>query len=183
MKKITQILIIKALVLGNIMSLQGQTKEENSLLYEKLIPQYVSWAVSVDQAGIKIGEYLNEKELLLAKEVGVKFPEKVRIVYVDEVPFPYENEHLKQMGLSLGFIGKDIKNEAQAFGYSIYVRKDLNFTISKLAHELVHVMQIERSDSFFTYVIQYLNDLAKYGYSKSPLEIEAFQANKKYDGM
>lgn len=98
-------------------------------------------------------------------------------------PFPYENKDLKRMGLSLGFIGKDIKNEAQAFGYSIYVRKDLNFTFSKLAHELVHAMQIERSDSFSTYVIQYLNDLAKYGYSKSPLEIEAFQANKKYDGM
>jgi hypothetical protein len=182
MKKTIQFLIILALVLGNIIYLQGQNKEGNSLLYEKLIPQYISWAVSIDQAGIKTGEPLDEKELLLAKEVGIKFPKKVRLVYVDEVPFPYENEHLKQMGLSLGFIGKDIKNEAQAFGYSIYIRKDLNFTIGKLAHELVHVMQIERSDSFSTYVIQYLSDLAKYGYSKAPLEIEAFKANTKYDG-
>ena len=87
MKKIIQILIIKTLILGNILYLQGQTKEENRLLYEKLIPQYISWAVTVNQSSIKIGEPLNEKELLLAKEVGVKFPEKIRIVYVDEVPF------------------------------------------------------------------------------------------------
>jgi hypothetical protein len=174
--------IIQVLMLGSMIVSQAQSNEENNLSFEELIPQYISWAVTTDQNGVKTGIPLDEKELLLAEEIGVKFPEKVRVVYVDEVPFPYENKYLKQMGLSLGFIGKGIVNEAQVFGYSIYVRKDLSFTFGKLAHELVHVMQIERADSFSVYVIQYLRDLAKYGYSKAPLEVEAFKANTKYGG-
>jgi hypothetical protein len=45
---------------------------------------------------------------------------------------------------------------------------------------LVHVMQIERTGSFSVYALQYLTDLAKYGYAKAPLEVEAYKANKKY---
>jgi hypothetical protein len=172
--------ISKILILGSMVFWQVQANTENNLSYEKLLPQYISWAITTDQEGMKIGTPLDEKELLLAKEIGIKFPEKVRVIYVDEVPYPYENEHLKQMGLSLGFIGDDIVNEAQVFGYSIYVRKDLKFTFSKLAHELVHVMQIERTGSFSVYCLQYLADLAKYGYRKAPLEVEAFKANIKY---
>ncbi len=172
--------ILRILILGSLISWQVQANTENELSYEKLLPQYISWAIATDQEGMKIGIPLDEKEILLAEKIGVKFPEKVRVIYVDEVPYPYENEHLKQMGLSLGFIGDGIINEAQAFGYSIYVRKDLNFTYSKLAHELVHVMQIERTGSFSVYSLQYLTDLAKYGYSKAPLEIEAYKANTKY---
>lgn len=170
----------KILILGSMIFWQVQANTENNLSYEKLLPQYISWAITTDQEGIKIGIPLDQEELLLAKEIGVKFPEKVRVIYVDEVPYPYENEQLKKMGLSLGFIGDSIINEAQVFGYSIYVRKDLKFTFSKLAHELVHVMQIERTGSFSLYSLQYLTDLAEYGYSKAPLEVEAFKANKKY---
>jgi hypothetical protein len=171
---------IKALIFGSLISLQAQANSVNNISYEELLPQYISWAVATDQEGMKKGQTLSEKELLLADKIGVKSPEKIRIVYVDEVPYPYENEHLKQMGLSLGFIGENIINEAQVFGYSIYVRKDLDFTFSKLAHELVHVMQIERTGSFSVYALQYLTDLAKYGYAKAPLEVEAYKANKKY---
>lgn len=84
------------------------------------------------------------------------------------------------MGLSLGFIGEGIVNEAHVFGYSIYVRNDLDFTLGKLAHELVHVITIGRTVSFSLYVLQYLTDLAQYGYPKAPLELEAFKANEKY---
>ena len=85
------------------------------------------------------------------------------------------------MGLSLGFIGENIINNAQVFGYSIYVRKGYELDTPKLAHELVHVLQIERS-SLDKIIFQHLSDLAKYGYSNAPLEVEAFKANKKYGG-
>jgi len=172
--------IVKVLLMTGTLFCQAQANADNNLSLEKLLPQYISWAMATDHKGIKIGLPLNEKEILLAKEIGIKFPKKVKIVYVDEVPFPYENEQLKQMGLSFGFIGKGIVNQAQVFGYSVYVRKDLNFTFSMLAHELVHVMQVERAGSFANLVPQYFTDLAKYGYSKAPLEVEAYKANTKY---
>lgn len=171
--------IVKTLVLTGIISWQAQANKENNLSYEKLLPQYVSWAIAIDHKGLKIGISLNKKEILLAKEIGVKYPERVRVIYVDQVPYPYENEHLKQMGLSLGLIGKDIVNEAQVFGYSIYVRKGYEFDRPRMAHELVHVLQIERA-SFSELLTQHISDLRKFSYENAPLEAEAFKANKKY---
>ena len=52
-------------------------------------------------------------------------------------------------------------------------------TRPKLAHELVHVLQIERS-SLDKIVTQHFFDMAHYGYDKAPLEVEASKANEVY---
>tara|TARA_R110002126_G_scaffold97190_19_gene226802 strand:- start:3024 stop:3557 length:534 start_codon:yes stop_codon:yes gene_type:complete len=154
------------------------------LSYEKIIsnillPQYIDWAYETDKQGLESGAPLNAQELSLAKDIGIQNPEKVRIVYVDVVPFPYENFALKTLGEALGFIGEGIINNAQVFGYSIYVRNGYELNRPKLAHELVHVLQIERS-SLDHIISQHFSDLAKYGYDNAPLEVEAFKANKEY---
>jgi hypothetical protein len=95
------------------------------------------------------------------------------------VPFPYENVVLKVVGEALGFIGEGIINNAQVFGYSIYIRKGYQLTAPNLAHELVHVLQIERA-SLELVITQHFADLVKYGYESSPLEVEAFKAEEKY---
>ena len=144
-----------------------------------VLPQYIAWASDTEATGLEIGEPLDEKQLVIANEIGIKNPEKVRLVYVDEVPFPYENVVLKVVGEALGFIGEGIINNAQVFGYSIYIRKGYQLTTPNLAHELVHVLQIERS-SLAQVVTQHFADLVKYGYENSPLEVEAFKAEKNY---
>ena len=144
-----------------------------------LIPQYVDWAYETEKRGLESGAPLNVRELALAAEIGIQKPEKVRIVHVDEVPFPYENFALKTLGEALGFIGEGITNNAQAFGYSIYVRNGYELNRPKLAHELVHVLQIERT-SLEHVITQHFSDIAEFGYDKAPLEIEAFKANKQY---
>lgn len=154
------------------------------LSYQKIIsnillPQYIDWAYETDRKGLESGTPLNARELSLAAQIGIKSPEKVRILYVDEVPFPYENFALKTLGEALGFIGEGITNNAQVFGYSIYVRHGFELNRPKLAHELVHVLQIERTNLDHI-ITQHFSDLAEYGYDKSPLEVEAFKANKKY---
>ncbi|MEZ9138751.1 MULTISPECIES: hypothetical protein [unclassified Shewanella] len=154
------------------------------LSYEKIItsvllPQYIDWAYEVDRKGQEIGVSLDKKELLLAAEIGIVHPEKVRIVYVNEVPFPYENFALKVFGEGVGIVGEGIINNAQVFGYSIYARKDFELNRTRLAHELVHVLQIERA-SLDIVVSQHFSDMSKYEYDKAPLEMEAFEANKKY---
>ena len=154
------------------------------LFYEKIIasvllPQYIEWAHETDQKGLEIGKPLNEQELALAAEIGIKNPEKVRIVYLDEVPFPYESFALKVFGEAVGLVGEGIINNAQVFGYSIYARKDFVLNRPKLAHELVHVLQIERA-SLDEVVTQHFFDMAEYGYDQAPLEVEAEKANIKY---
>ncbi|WP_337843355.1 hypothetical protein [Rheinheimera sp.] len=144
-----------------------------------VLPPYIEWAAATEAAGVATGEALTEQQLQLARDIGIQQPERVRLVYVDEVPFPYHNLLLKIVGEALGFIGEGIINNAQVFGYSIYVRKDYSLTKPRLAHELVHVLQIERSD-LTTVVSQHFADLATYGYENSPLELEAYQANKRY---
>jgi hypothetical protein len=144
-----------------------------------VLPQYIAWASETEVAGLNMGESLDEKQLVIAKEIGIKNPEKVRLVYVEEVPFPYENLMLKVVGEALGFIGDGIINNAQVFGYSIYIRKGYQLTTPNLAHELVHVLQIERS-SLEQVITQHFADLVKYGYDDSPLEVEAFKAEEKY---
>lgn len=146
-----------------------------------LLPQYIDWAYETDRKGLEIGTPLDEKEMLLASEIGIVHPEKVRIIYVDEVPFPYENFALKVFGEAVGLIGEGIINNAQVFGYSIYARKGFKLNRPKLAHELVHVLQIERS-SLDKVVTQHFYDMAEYGYDEAPLEVEAAAANIKYSG-
>ncbi|WP_065188686.1 hypothetical protein [Shewanella woodyi] len=144
-----------------------------------LLPQYIDWAYEIDKKGVDTGIPLGDKELSLASDIGIKYPEKVRIVYVDEVPFPYENFALKLFGEAVGFVGEGIVNNAQVFGYSIYARNGYELNRPKLAHELVHVLQIERSSLDAT-VTRYFSERAQYDYEDAPLEAEAFKANEKY---
>ncbi len=146
----------------------------------QVLPQYVEWAKHIDEEGQKAGKPLNKAELQIAKDVGVIHPEKIRIVYVDSVPYPYENPILKEMGERIGFIGEGITNNAQVFGYSIYVRKGFTLDTPKLAHEFVHVKQIEQAASLLEYSKKHLVDMATYGYADAPYEKEAFKANEKY---
>ncbi len=110
-----------------------------------VLPPYIDWATQTEAQGLSSGVALDAQQLLIAKEIGIKQPEKIRLVYVDEVPFPHEKPLLKAVGEALGFIGDGIVNNAQVFGYSIYVRVGYDLTTPRLAHELVHVLQIERS--------------------------------------
>lgn len=163
------------LVVGIIVAIMSYQK----IISKILLPQYIDWAYKTDKQGLESGIPLNAKELSLAKNIGIQNPHKVRIVYVDEVPFPCENVALKTLGEALGFIGEGIINNAQVFGYSIYVRNEYELNRPKLAHELVHVLQIERT-SLDHIIIKHFSDLAEYGYDKAPLEVEAFKANTEY---
>ncbi|MCV2886327.1 hypothetical protein OE749_16655 [Aestuariibacter sp. AA17] len=171
--------IIISTVVGLIASTNVWANISEKQLFEYLLPQYIAWAHQIEDKGLQSGTPLDESGIELAKDIGIKAPENVRVIYVDSVPYPYENPALKEMGLSLGFIGEGIVNNAQVFGYSIYVRKGYELDRPRLAHELVHVLQIERSN-LNDVVMQHISDLAQYGYQNAPLEVEAFEANKKY---
>lgn len=148
-------------------------------LVSQLIGQYIDWAADIENSGRQQGIALSTAQQVIAREVGVAAPEQVRLIYLPAVPFPLDNPGLKLLGESLGFIGPGIVNNAQVFGYAIYVRDGFVLNTPKLAHELVHVRQIEQS-SFQSITLWHLWDLVWYGYEHSRIETEAFLANKKY---
>lgn len=162
------------------LSLSVTASQLNLSQLEAILPLYVEWAENIDKEGQKSGVPLDKKGLQLAKELGIKHPEKVRLVYTDKVPFPIEVPEIKAMGEAIGFVGDGIVNNAQAFGYAIYIRNGYKLDTPKLAHELVHVQQIERSASFADFALIFLRDLAAHGHNQAPLEVEAYEANKKY---
>lgn len=171
--------MFRYLLLVTCLSLLPFTLYSKERAMEKLLGEYISWASKTDKQGLKLGKPLQKQDIELAKEIGIQHPEKVRIVYTETVPFPEQNKALKAWGEELGLVGNGIVNNAQVFGYSIYVRYGYELNRPKLAHELVHVLQIERS-SLEAVVIQHFQDMAKYDYENAPLEAEAFKANIKY---
>ncbi|WP_433933295.1 hypothetical protein [Brevundimonas diminuta] len=123
---------------------------------------------------------LSPEQLELAVQIGIKHPEKVRLVFVDAIPFPMHDAQMREAGERMGFTGPGVINNAQAFGYTIWVRKDFVLDRPRLAHELVHVEQIERSASFESYARNYMLELLSFGHEKMPLELEAYRANEKF---
>ncbi|WP_230292828.1 hypothetical protein [Croceicoccus sp. Ery5] len=148
--------------------------------YAGFLAKYVAWSSTVEAEGLEQGTPLTATQIELASLIGIEHPEKVRLVYADAVPFPNEDEEMRKIGENLGFIGPGITNNAQAFGYTIWVRNGFTLDRPSLAHELVHVAQIERADSFGDYVEEYMKQLLEYGHADMPLEVEAYEANREY---
>ncbi|MCJ8190032.1 hypothetical protein [Sphingomicrobium aestuariivivum] len=157
-----------------------QMPAEKTDPYAQFLRKYVDWASIIEAEGQRRGTPLTSGQIELARQIGIQRPEEVRIIMVDAVPFPSENEDMRTMGEALGFIGPDVINNAQAFGYTIWVRDGYTLDRPNLAHELVHVMQIEREGDFSVFVRQYMMQLLEHGHMKMPLEIEAYEANEKF---
>ena len=157
-----------------------QVSDELANPYAGFLGKYVDWARSIEAEGQQRGIPLTRNQIELAKEIGIKRPENVRLIFVESVPFPTHDEDMRKAGEALGFIGPGIINNAQAFGYTIWIRNGFTLDRPKLAHELVHVQQIERSGNFAQYAKQYMMELGTYGHNDMPLELEAYQANEKY---
>ncbi len=120
---------------------------EESSPYATFLANYVEWVRTIEIEGQAHSIALTPKQIELAARIGIEHPEKVRLVYVDEIPFPSEDPQMRKIGEELGFVGPGITNNAQAFGYTIWVRNGFDLTWPLLAHELVHVQQIERNAS------------------------------------
>ncbi|MCJ1961491.1 hypothetical protein [Novosphingobium mangrovi (ex Hu et al. 2023)] len=159
---------------------EAQVSGKQADAHAEFLASYAAWAKGIEAEGQARGTPLTAEQFELARQVGIAHPEKVRLVHVETVPFPTHDEAMRKMGESLGFIGPGITNNAQAFGYTIWVRDGFTLDRPSLAHELVHVAQIERSASFDAYVQRYMQELQTYGHARMPLEVEAYEANRTY---
>lgn len=140
---------------------------ENEL--PRLLQLAVEWAESCSQDILDTGSPLTPRELRLARSVGVKHPERVRIKIVAAVPLP-ENPALRAAALQAGLMGPATRG--LTLGYGIYlVRGFVDDRIKR--HECRHVYQYERAESVEAFLATYVPDVLRLGYWNAPDEIDA----------
>jgi hypothetical protein len=134
-----------------------------------LFPHVVDWIYCLEKQAQESGRALTPIELDLAQNVGVAYPEEVRILSVRRMPLP-SHPRVKQLARRVGLLNSD--TGALTAGYGVIVRRDCANNLRLLAHEFVHVAQYERlgREGFLQ---QYIQQIAADGYLKAPFELEA----------
>ncbi len=129
-----------------------------------VLPVACGWARRHEAKILQAGQPLKAAQLADAARIGVRAPERVRILEVEKVP----------PGLKLGFehtIG-------MALGHGIYLRREHAHERELLLHELAHVAQYERL-GMRRFLRQYLHECFTEGYPLGALEAEARDVTQK----
>jgi hypothetical protein len=128
------------------------------------------WAWRVERRTLRDGRPLFTSEWAAAVRVGVRHPEKVRIIAVEEIPMP----GLGWMHLIAARWGFDRRHiGGLCLRYGIILRRDLAAQPAIMAHELVHTAQYERHGSLTGFLRAYLFQCLRHGYGNAALEREA----------
>ena len=134
-----------------------------------VLPFIVLWAKRNERTILRKGSRLSTQQLADAICVGVRDPERVRILFVPRVP-PRLPRFMRKL---VGRCGLGPANTAgMALGHGIYVRADQYERRELLVHEFVHTAQYERL-GFRGFLRRYVRECLSDGYPAGPLEAEA----------
>lgn len=142
-----------------------------------LVPKAIAWAESQSALIAQVGQPLNEGLLTVARSVGVRRPELVRVAEVPGLPLP-EDPELLQAALATELLGPKIIG--MTFGYGIYICRGRG-SIKLLSHEFRHTYQYEQAGSIAAFLPAYLDQIATFGYRNAPFEVDA-RAQEKLPG-
>ena len=137
---------------------------------EELLPLAVHWATDQERRVLCEGMGLSEIEMTDAKAIGVRNPERVRLLRVDSVPVP-AHPMLRAAAASINFLTAAPRGLALENG--IFIRADHWRDRALIAHELVHTAQFQRLGGILPFLQTYIFQCATVGYPKAPLELEA----------
>ncbi len=135
----------------------------------QLLPGAIKWAEIQSQSAAVKGRTLTEQELAVARLVGVKRPDTVRISMVNQLQIP-EEPHLKEAALQTGLLGPSMVG--LTLGHSILVVQG-HLHLGLLSHELRHVHQYEAYGDVAGFLPVYLHQIALDGYENAPFEKDA----------
>jgi hypothetical protein len=138
---------------------------------QALLPLACKWAEEQEQAILQSGEPLTQSQLADAKLVGVKYPEKIRLRRVGQIPAP-THPALAAAAATTGLISP--KTWGMTLRYGIFIRADFWGNRPVLVHEFVHTTQYERLGGFAAFLHPYLLEcITPPGYPHGPMEQEA----------
>ena len=141
------------------------------------LPLATKWAAAVEKRILREGVPLSEEEMADARAIGVRAPERVRLLALARVPAP-RNLTLRSAAAAIHFLTPDTRGLALRYG--IFVRSDCWGERGLVAHELVHTAQYERLGGIKPFLRQYLHRLTV-GYPAAPLEEEAIVAASRLE--
>jgi hypothetical protein len=137
---------------------------------EELLPLATQWAMEQQQRVLCQGVPLSKDEMADAKAIGVRNPERVRLLRVDSIPVP-ANPMLKAAAASINFVTAAPSGLALENG--IFVRADRWRDRELIVHELAHTAQYQRLGGVVPFLQTYIVQCATIGYQQAPLELEA----------
>jgi hypothetical protein len=134
------------------------------------------WAWRTERRTLREGRPLFTSEWAAAIRVGVRHPEKVRVIAVDEIPMP-GLDWMHRIAAYWGFDRRQIGGLCLRYG--ILLRRDLAAQPIIMAHELVHTAQYERHGSLTRFLRAYLIQCLRAGYANAALEREAVEKSSR----
>src|SRR5438874_12865794 len=143
---------------------------------EELLPLAVHWATDQERRVLCEGVHLSKIELADAKAIGVRNPERVRLLRVDSVPIP-AHPMLRAAAASINFL--TAAPRGLALDYGTFVRADHWRDRALIAHELVHTEQYQRPGGILPLLQTYIVQCATVGYPNAPLELEAIASSAR----
>jgi len=156
---------------GEIVATPKQMDRQESLQQlEEILPLAAQWVAEQQQRALCEGVPLSKTELADAKAIGVRNPERVRLLRVDTIPVP-AHPLLRAAAASLNFLTAAPRGLTLDNG--IFVRADHWRNRELIAHELAHTAQYQRLGGIMPFLQTYIYQCATVGYPNAPLELEA----------
>ena len=149
--------------------------------FEMLLPLAAKWAADQEAIILRLGVRLAKGQMDDAKRLGVRLPERVRLLQVAEISVP-KHPLLAAASAETGLISPF--TAGLTLGHGIFIRSDCWGQRLLVAHELVHVTQYERLGGFEAFLRSYLMEcITPPGYPNGPLEREAVTESEKMCGV
>jgi len=123
--------------------------------FERFASLAYQWAKEQEAYILKHGVPLGPRQIADAQRVGVQDPSRVRMLVVDRIPLP-EDDELAEAARRSQIITD--ASRGVAIGHGIVIRGDSWQNRELLIHQLVHVAQCERSGGLELFVGEYLAD-------------------------
>lgn len=144
--------------------------------FELIVGVMANWSQAWESHVFQHGLPLDDTQTHDASCVGVKFPEKVRILVVPNIPMP----HIPVLFSSLVESKLFTPNaNGLTLGYGILIRQIPIGMRYWITHELAHVAQYERLGGIELGMRQYLHECFSVGYKQASMEQEAHEAALK----
>lgn len=148
-------------------------------VFESLLPLAASWAQEQEAVICREGVPLTQDQIEQARALGIAHPEKVRLLYVENIPLP-EDPVLRAAAEATQLLTPHTAGLTVRYG--IFVRSDCRGQKRLVFHELVHTSQYERMGGFLPFLRQYLLECLTIGYPAAPMEQEAITKTAEYFG-
>src|SRR5262245_52116414 len=135
-----------------------------------LLPRAVAWAEAQAQSCLAFGVPLSASGLAIARSVGVRKPESIRVDVVHTLPMP-DDPALREAAIQAGLLSPGMVG--LTLGYAVFLCKGHDANRRLLSHEFRHVHQYESAGSIGEFLPIYLSQIVQFGYLNAPYERDA----------